>query len=385
MLRSTATEQLHRTPQDISQSVALRTPQVTTLNASQDSSLGTPRVHAQQLDWVTLPTHVRHTLDGVEEIWVYSLPLNVRFRGVTHREGLLLRGEAGWGEAAPFLEYAPIEAARWLQSAIASATHTAPPPARNHVDVNVTIPVLEPQEAMKRVYSSGGCFTAKVKVAEPGTTLAADCERVEAVADALKQTAGARARLRVDVNGVWSVDEAIRAIRDLDRAAGAIGGLEYVEQPCASVEDLARVRRHSDVRIAADESIRRAEDPLRVAALDAADIAVVKVAPLGGVERALRIGADTGLDVVFSSALETSVGLAAGVRAAATLPQAPFACGLATAQLLAVDVTSDSLLPVDGKIVLRPVEPDVLPDSSPVEEAVMQRWVARLSEMCVQL
>ena len=178
-------------------------------------------------------------------------------------------------------------------------------------------------------------------MAEPGQTLADDEARLEAVRDAL----GAGAAIRVDANGAWSVDEAVAAIAVLDRAAG---GLEYVEQPCASVEDLAAVRRRVDVPIAADESIRRAEDPYRVRDLEAADVAVLKVQPLGGVRACLRIAEDIGLPVVVSSALETSVGIAAGLALAAALPELPYACGLATVQLLTADVAAEPLLPVDG-------------------------------------
>lgn len=356
---------------------------------------GAPSVlAATPLPLADLPVAVRRALDGIEEFWVYSLPLNVRFRGVTHREGLLLRGPYGWGEASPFMEYLPREASMWLKSALSCATVPAVRSLRTHVFVNVTIPVVGPKDAARRVHRSGGCLTAKVKVADPRVSLSQDCARVEAVADALRQVAqkGASAsgqslapRLRVDVNGVWDVDQAVHAIKELDRAAADVGGLEYVEQPCAAVEDLAAVRKRVNVRIAADESIRRAEDPLRIAALEAADVAVVKVAPLGGVERALQIGYDTGLDLVISSALESSVGLASGVRAAAALGDAPFACGLATAQLLAADTTSVPLLPEGGQIELRPVSPDLLVTARGVAEERVGWWRAHLADMCAYL
>ena len=200
---------------------------------------------------------------------------------------------------------------------------------------------MGPEQA-HAIVLAGGCRTAKVKVAEPGQSLADDLARVEAVRDAL----GPGGLIRVDANGGWDVDAAVVAIAALDRAAG---GLEYVEQPVASVEELAVVRRKVDVPIAADESIRRAEDPYRVRDLEAADIAVLKVQPLGGVRACLRIAEDIGLPVVVSSALETSMGIAAGVALAAALPELPHACGLATVQLLTDDVTLPSLLPVDGE------------------------------------
>ena len=166
----------------------------------------------------------------------------------------------------------------------------------------------------------------------------------------MRDALGPEGRIRVDANGAWSVSEAVAAVRRLDRAAG---GLEYVEQPCASVEELAVVRRAVDVPIAADESIRRAADPYRVRDLEAADIAVLKVQPLGGVRACLRIAEDIGLPVVVSSALETSVGIAAGVALAAALPELPYACGLATVRLLEDDVVTEPLLPVDGVLPVR--------------------------------
>lgn len=305
---------------------------------------------------------------------VWSIPMRTRFRGITVREGLLLRGDAGWGEWSPFLEYDAAEAEPWLRCAEEAAAGDWPGAVRDRIPVNVTVPAVDPGRAHATVLA-GGCSTAKVKVAEPGQTLADDLARVEAVRDAL----GPSGRIRVDANGGWDVDTAVAAIRALDRAAH---GLEYVEQPCAGVEDLAAVRRAVDVPIAADESIRRAEDPYRVRDLAAADVAVLKVQPLGGVRACLRIAEDIGLPVVVSSALETSVGIAAGVALAAALPELPYACGLATVQLLTADVVVDSLLPVDG--VLRsgvpPVDEAALAEVA-ADPARVAHWERRLAEV----
>ncbi|WP_300681506.1 o-succinylbenzoate synthase [Nocardioides sp.] len=272
---------------------------------------------------------------------VFSIPMRTRFRGITVREGALIRGEAGLGEWSPFLDYTdPAVAAPWLRAAREAAAGDWPAPVRDSVPVNVTVPVVDPERA-HAITLAGGCRTAKVKVGE--SPLAEDAARLEAVRDAL----GPEGRIRIDVNGLWDVDTAVAAIPVLDRAAG---GLEYVEQPVMAVEDLAVVRRRVNVPIAADESIRRAEDPLRVKQLEAADIAVLKVQPLGGVRACLEIAEQIGLPVVVSSALETSIGIAAGVALAAALPELPHACGLATVQLLTDDVTTTSLLPVDGAL-----------------------------------
>jgi O-succinylbenzoate synthase len=294
------------------------------------------------------------------EVFVYSIPLTTRFRGIEVREGVLLRGEAGWGEFSPFLEYDADTARPWLAAAREAAEVGWPDPMRRQIPVNVTVPACTPDRAREIVAASRGCRTAKVKVAERGQALGEDEARLEAVRDAL----GPDGLVRIDANGGWSLDEAVGGIALLDRAAG---GVEYVEQPVASVEDLARVRRRVDVPSAADESIRRAEDPYRVRDLEAADIAVLKVQPLGGVRACLRIAEDIGLPVVVSSAIETSVGIAAGVALAAALPELPHACGLATVQLLAGDVTDDSLLPVDGMLSVR---------RPPVSSDLLQRWSA---------
>jgi O-succinylbenzoate synthase len=302
---------------------------------------------------------------------VFSIPLRTRFRGLDVREGMLLQGPAGWGEFSPFWDYGDRECLPWLAAAREAAYDGWPEPRRTSIAVNCTVPATGPDQAAAIVRASNGCRTAKVKVGERGQTDADDLARVEAVRDAL----GTRGRLRVDVNGGWDVDTAVRMIGLLGRF-----GIEYVEQPCATVGELARVRRAVEVPIAADESIRRADDPLRVARMEAADIAVLKVQPLGGVAACLRIAEDIGLPVVVSSALETSVGLAAGLALAAALPELPYACGLATLQLLEGDVTSEPLQVVDGCIPIARPEPD-LADIVAVDPATGARWQERIASV----
>ncbi|MGY0388632.1 o-succinylbenzoate synthase [Nocardioides sp. WG-D5] len=280
---------------------------------------------------------------------VFSLPMTTRFRGITEREGLVFEGAGGWGEWSPFLDYDTPEIEPWLRCAEEAAAGDWPVPVRDAVPVNATVPAVGPERAHEIVARSG-CATAKVKVADPGQSLADDIARVEAVRDAL----GPAGRVRIDVNGLWTVDEALASIKVLDRAAG---GLEYVEQPCPTVEELADVRRKVDVPIAADESIRRATDPYRVRDLQAADVAVLKVQPLGGVRACLRIAEDIGLPCVVSSALETSVGMAAGIALAAALPELPYACGLGTVSMFADDITATSLLPEGGLLPVLPASP----------------------------
>lgn len=306
---------------------------------------------------------------------VFSIPLNTRFRGITVREGVLVEGEAGWGEFSPFLEYDAATSAPWLDCAREDADLGWPELVRDRVPVNVTVPACSPERAREIVLASSGCRTAKVKVAEAGQDPGEDEARLEAVRDAL----GPDGLVRIDANGGWSVEEAVRRIAALERSAG---GLEYVEQPVASVEDLALVRRRVTVRIAADESIRRAVDPYRVRDLEAADIAVLKVQPLGGVRACLRIAEDIAMPVVVSSAVESSVGIAAGLALAAALPELPHACGLATVQLLTDDVAAVPLLPVDGHLpVARPVIDPAALDRLAAAPDRVEHWRHRMAEV----
>jgi O-succinylbenzoate synthase len=287
---------------------------------------------------------------------------------------MVWRGSAGWGEWSPFLDYQGSELLPWLRAAEEAANHGWPRPLREEVAVNSTVPAVRPEEAYA-IARAAGCATAKVKVAERGQSLRDDAARLEAVRDAL----GPGGKLRIDANGGWSVDEALQAIGQLRRF-----DFEYLEQPCSTVDELADLRRHlaqsgTNVLIAADESIRRTEDPYLVAARKAADIAVLKVQPLGGVRACLQIAERIGLPVVVSSALETSIGIRAGLALAAALPELPYACGLNTIALLSDDLVADPLLAVDGVIRLR----DLVVDESMLQKyrpdfEIEQFWQARL-------
>ncbi len=300
--------------------------------------------------------------------------MRTRFRRIDVREGVLIHGDAGWSEFSPFWDYDDEESRTWWQAARASADEPWPAPLREQIPVNVTIPAVSGQRAAELVRTSG-CSTAKVKVAEPGQDLADEQERLEAVRDAI----GPAGKIRIDANAAWDIDTALARLRVLDKAAG---GLEYAEQPCPSVADLAHVRRRCDIPIAADESIRRADDPMAVARAQAADVVVLKVQPLGGVNRALRIAQDVGLPAVVSSALETSVGIAAGLALAAALPELPYACGLATVSLLQRDVTDRPLLPEQGMLPVGRIEPDAeLLEACAADESTTARWHGRMSAM----
>lgn len=283
---------------------------------------------------------------------VVRLPLVTRFRGVIEREALLVHGPHGWGEFSPFVEYDDQEASAWLAAAVEAAWGDPIPTRRETVPVNGTLPTVPVDQIAAVLARYDGVRTVKVKVADAAETLDHDVARVREV----RRILGPEGRIRVDANAGWRVDQAERAAHAL-----APFDIEYLEQPCASIDELAELRERLHdwgLLIAADESVRKASDPLAVARAGAADLIIVKVQPLGGVARALRIVAEAGLPAVVSSAIDSSVGLAMGARLAAALPTLDFDCGLGTAALLAADVTTTPLLPAAGGIPVRPVTPD---------------------------
>ncbi|WP_072804608.1 o-succinylbenzoate synthase [Rhodococcoides yunnanense] len=286
-------------------------------------------------------------LDGSH---VLSIPMRTKFRGITTREVMLLRGPSGWGEFSPFVEYDDQESAAWLRSAIEAAWQGPPEPYRARVRVNATVPAVTAAEVPAILARYPGVDTAKVKVAERGQSLAEDIARVRAVRAEVP-------RVRVDANGGWTVDQAVEALTALRED----GELEYAEQPCATVPELVEVRRRlPGVRIAADESIRRADDPMRVVRAGGADVAVLKVAPLGGMRALLELAGELGeygVPVVVSSALDSAVGMSAGLAAAAAIDKLEFACGLGTGSLFVTDVCDTEGL-VDGTLPAGRAEPD---------------------------
>jgi o-succinylbenzoate synthase len=294
-------------------------------------------------DHESVPLHPPDLADLLERLHVVALPMRVKFRGITLRELALIDGPAGWGEFGPFLEYEPPEAAAWLGSAIDAAFCEPPATRRERIPINATVPAVDAAQVPDVLARFPGARTAKVKVAEPGQSLADDVARVDAVRQLVPT-------VRVDANGGWTVTEAVEAVK-------ALGALEYVEQPCKTVEELAEVRRRVDVPIAADESIRKADDPLRVVRAGAADVAVLKVAPLGGIAAMLAIADQIDIPVVVSSALDSAVGIAAGLLAAAALPRLEHACGLGTGGLFEADV-AEPLTAVDGYLPVQAVRPD---------------------------
>ncbi|PZE70382.1 MULTISPECIES: o-succinylbenzoate synthase [unclassified Curtobacterium] len=287
--------------------------------------------------------------DLLADAHVVALPMRVRFRGITTREAVVLRGPAGWTEFSPFVEYDDAEAAAWLRATV-DFGWTDHEPAADSVPVNATLPAIAAADVADLLARYPGCTTAKVKVAEPGTTVDDDVARVAAV----RRVMGPEATVRIDANGLWSVEQAAAALERL-----APFDLQYAEQPCATVPELAELRSRIaglGVRVAADESVRKASDPLAVARAGAADVLVVKAQPLGGITAARAVIADAGLPCVVSSALDTSVGLGMGAFLAAAAMTPGYAAGLGTAAMFAGDVTTDPLLPVGGRVPVRRVD-----------------------------
>ena len=278
----------------------------------------------------------------LETLRVVTLPTTTNFRGVTVREVALIHGEYGWGEFSPFLEYDDAESAPWLACAIEAATQPKPLLYRTHVSVNGTIPALNDLEELEKIIDSfPGVKTFKVKV---GTDVSEDLHRLELV-----RTLRPNATIRVDVNGLWSVDEAEKFIN-------SIGDVEYVEQPCATIEELRELKKRVDVKIVGDEVLRKAKDPFNVDLSGAIDYLMLKVQPLGGTKRAHKLAEHHNLPVVVSSALESAVGINYGLILAASFEDMRFDCGLGTGSLLAKNVAELPI--VDGKIAISDVIPN---------------------------
>lgn len=309
----------------------------------------------------------------------FALPLHREFRGLTVREGMLIKGPSGWGEFAPFDDYTPSRSARWLASAIESAFGSFPAPVRDVIPVNAIIPAVHADDAAgltRDAVHVHGCTTIKVKV---GGALRDDEARVASIRDALDAVLGrGLGSIRIDANTAWSVDEAIRALRRLSAY-----GLEYVEQPCATAEELRRVRSAVDVPIAADESIRLSDDPGSVNVAEFADVAILKAAPLGGAKALLDVAEQLPIPVVVSGSLDSATGLDVSIAAAAALTELPYACGLGTGALLAADVVPHPRVPIDGGLPVERTPPDLdclVAARDRVSDDRVRYWHARLLE-----
>lgn len=318
--------------------------------------------------------------DAIDGAYCFSLPLRKRFRRITVREGVLVHGPYGWGEISPFWDYGPRESFQWAYAGIEAACTKPPQLLSDRVAVNVTVPVTDPATARAIVASAHGCTTAKVKVADPGVDLDADEARIAAVREAFDDLGIHNAAIRIDANAAWDVSTAATAIKRLDAAArGSAGiGLQYAEQPCPSVDELAQLRQIVDVPIAADESIRRGRHPYSVISKKAADYLVVKVHPCGGISRLMEFLDGLSLPVVVSSAVDSSIGLHRGAVLAAALSDCPPACGLGTGLMFDRDIATERVLPRNGAISVAPVDVDESL-AAPAKGDLVWRWRHRLN------
>jgi O-succinylbenzoate synthase len=287
----------------------------------------------------------------LDSLRIIALPMKTNFRGISVREVALIKGSHGWGEFSPFLEYDDAESAPWLASAIEAATTPQPKLYRTSVAVNGTIPALnDPDELARIVDSFPGVNTFKVKV---GHNLVEDLARIKVI-----RQLRPHANIRIDVNGLWNVGQA-------EEFLASVGQIEYVEQPCATIEELRELKSRTPVKIVGDEILRKAPNPFEIDLTGAIDYLMLKVQPLGGIKRAHAIAEHHKLPIVVSSALESAVGIKHGLTLAASFEEMNFDCGLGTGSLLAADVAHLPI--VDGKIEISEFEPqldglDVAPD-----------------------
>ncbi len=296
----------------------------------------------------------------LETLRVVALPMKTKFRGVTVREVALIQGEYGWGEFSPFLEYDDAESAPWLACAIEAATQPKPQIFRTEVAVNGTIPALNDKEELERVVNSfPDVSTFKVKV---GTNAQEDVARINTI-----KSLRPHAKIRIDANGLLSVEQAVSLLQ-------LVGDIEYIEQPCATIQELRELKKRIDVKIVGDEVLRKAKDPFAIDLTGAVDYLMLKVQPLGGIKRAHQLAQHHKLPVVVSSALESAVGINYGLILAASFEDMNFDCGLGTGSLLAKNVAQLPI--VDGKIQISDVVPNL--DGLDVSADRFEWWKNRI-------
>lgn len=315
----------------------------------------------------------------ITDISILSLPMRSKFRSISTREIAIFKG-VRWSEFSPFVEYPDAEAATWLRAALSWANDPLPSLERTTIPTNATLPAVAPEQVAEVLDSFGNFRSVKIKVGETGQSRAEDVARIRKVFELYPGVT-----VRLDANGALSPAESLAMCEELQGTS-----IEYFEQPVATIEAMRELRlelakRGIEIKIAADELIRRATDPYLVAKEDAADIAVLKVQPLGGIEPSLKIAKEIGIDCVVSSAIESSIGLSHGLYLAGALPNLKYDCGLATASLLAGDVTHRSLVAIDGEIKIRDVEPDSdLIEKYSVSKERANWWFRRI-ERCFSL
>ena len=275
--------------------------------------------------------------EALASLRVLALPMRTTFRSLDIRETALFKGENGWGEFAPFVEYSDQESLPWLESAIEAADKALSPALRESIPINATVPASNDEAEIEQILSwYSGVDTVKIKV---GTGIKEDLARIAVVRKHLPKS-----KIRIDVNGSWSVKEALFNINVIYEVTGDL--LEYVEQPVSSLSELKQLKEGMsvDLKIAGDEVLRKAEDPFAINLDGAIDVLMLKVSPLGGIKRALELASHHQLPVVISSALESAVGISYGLALAARVPNLDYACGLGTSALFNQDISDIPIL-----------------------------------------
>lgn len=306
---------------------------------------------------------------------VIAIPLHNTFRGINVREVAIFKGQAGWSEFSPFLEYDTEESAAWLQAAVSEAHYPWPTLHRDQVRVNATLPQVPAEKVAGIMARFPGTRTVKVKV----DTFAESQERIDAVRDALPEV-----RIRLDINGGWLLQQARDELFKFHHRFGEI--FEYIEQPCNELSDLKILRGEIPYKIAADESIRKILNVDPAAVRESVDIAIIKWAPLGGISAARKLISQLNMPVTISSALDTGIGISHGAALAASLEKAPLDCGLGTVALLESDILTPPLLPRDGSIHVTRRNPDpVLLEKYRASDDRQKWWSDRVNRIWREL
>lgn len=319
----------------------------------------------------------------LEHMTVVSIPLRTAFRGLQHREVAIFEGPQGPGEWAAFTEYDDSEAAWWLVAALEQAFGEEPSFVPKPVPVNAIVPALPPSDIEAWLQMFPGVAAVKVKIAQKGETLEDDIARAREV----RRVCGDEVLLRLDVNASWDLDTATDSIQKLETFS-----IDYVEQPVATIAEMKELQKRlaGRVRLAADELIRTTRS-LDLLDRSVCDVAIIKPSPLGGFGRPIELASqalERGMDVVVSSALETSVGLTHATAVACWVNQetgVDTAHGLSTQLLLRSDVADEPLAPQNGWVT----PATITLDRGSIEKVRAPRervdwWRARL-ERCLPL
>ncbi len=302
---------------------------------------------------------------------VVSIPTKTNFRGITNREVAIFSGSEGWSEFSPFVEYSNRESSTWLRAAVEASNTPWPHLYRKSIPINATLPNVSPEKVAGVLKNFEGCTTVKIKI----DNFISGAELVEETLNILPGT-----KIRLDVNGSWSLDEALLYLYDFHLRFGNV--FEYIEQPCTSFDDLVKLKSEIPMKIALDESIRKNLDSDLSDLAKAGDVAIIKWAPSGGFASAHEIANTVCLPVVISSALDTGIGISHSLALAGSFENLDFACGLGTVALLESDICEPALIPTQGFLDVNRVEPNfALVEKYQASEDRQEWWKNRVADI----